>query len=411
MLDEFASELWARSTVQVIVLLVGCVAVACALKLSSRTERTPTRWAIGLATIGLVAPLLALALTMFDLADTYRRVLEIEGFRPSTAPLPPRDQKSTALGQVVTFAPLVIGQLVGVILPVATWVWVSVLRPRPEQRTLRVLAVAAAGVLTVALWAASRWAGEYIFYQGFINVTCKWYLWQGAYIDEWFEALERLRALILLAGAGLGVAAVRFAVVQTRRGFRLGPREWATLLGLLAVAVAAKLWTADERRDTRAYIRWEGAGHGRFGRDPDLIVGPTLDRCSYDWPGSDVVFVDADPDQDRVDQLLSDITSRDICGDPEGILVLVAEPTLEISRIGLVLQTAQAEGSLQLGVASLRPSTVTRATTGEFVRHRSCVVEFSLGPEGVPLDRFSTWAELAAAADAAGGSLVINPAI
>ena len=51
----------------------------------------------------------------------------------------------------------------------------------------------------------------------------------------------------------------------------------------------------------------------------------------------------------------------------------------------------------------------SRATTGEFIRYRSCVVEFTLGPEGVPLDRFSTWGELAVAADAADGNLVIDP--
>jgi hypothetical protein len=61
----------------------------------------------------------------------------------------------------------------------------------------------------------------------------------------------------------------------------------------------------------------------------------------------------------------------------------------------------------RFGVASVVPVRLERATLGEFVHVRTCVVEFSVAPEGIPLDRFTTWGELAAAADAARGELLV----
>lgn len=405
--EYIAAEVWAWGSMQVIVMLIGCIAAACALLLSRRAGLMPTRWARTLATIGLLAPFLVLVLTMFGLADMHRQMLEIQEFLPSTSPPVPRDQRSTVLAHVHSFTPVLLGQLVAVMLPVVTWVWIRVHRPGPAHRWLHALALTAAGVITIALWAASRWANEWIFQWGFINISgCGRYFGRPS-IDSSFESLDQLRTLVVLAGVSLGVAAVWCAIVQTRRGLRLGTREWVALLGLVGAAGAAMLWTLDERRDTRAYIRF--GEHDGFGRDSDLIVGPSLDQCMSDWTGSEIIFVAADPEQRSVEQLVEDVEFIEICDGPNGIIAILADPTVEITRVAAVLQAIKTRG-WRVGVMSLRPSLASRETTGEFIRHRSCLVEFALGPKGVPLDRFSTWGELAAAADAAGGTLVINPA-
>jgi hypothetical protein len=406
--EWIAEQVWAWGPVQVIVLIIGCVTAASALLLS-RAERVPSQGARWLATIGLKAALVVLALTMLGLADIHRQVLEIEGFLASSSPPVPRDQKGTVLARLFTEAPVVLGRLVAVMLPVVTWVWVRVHRPGPDDRRLRMLAVAAAGVIAVALWGSGRWALEYVFPRGFRNLGgCRYFGYPA--IDSSFESLDQHRILVVLGGVCLGVAAVGFAVAQTRRGLRLGKREWAALLALLGIAGAAKLWTTDERQDTRAYFGWERDRHAGFGRDPDLIVGPNLDHCNYDWPGSDLVFVTADSEQQPNEWLVQEVEQIEWCDGPTGIIAIRAEPTVAIPRVAIVLQAIQAKGWHRVGVMSLRPTLVSRATTGEFVRHRSCVVEFTLGPDGVPLTGFSTWAELAAAADAADGTLVINSA-
>jgi hypothetical protein len=290
---------------------------------------------------------------------------------------------------------------------VVTWVWIRVNRPGPEHRRLWMLAVAAAGVITIALWAASRWAHEYMFtHTSDCGRDCGTLGYPG--IDLWFESLEQLRILVVLAGVTLGLAAVGFVVLQARRGLRLRKPEWAALLGLLGVAAMAKLWTADERSDTRAYIRWEGNRHAGFGRDPDLMVGPTLEHCKYDWTGSDLVIIGANPEYDDVE---SRVRGIERCEGPDGNIAILADPTVAITRVAVVLQAFKAKHWRRIGVASLRSELDSRATTGEFIRHRSCVVELELSVSGVPLTRFSTWAELAAAADAAEGTLVINPAL
>jgi hypothetical protein len=404
MLEVIAKEAWRWGSAQIVVMLIGCVAAACALFLSSRANQKGANW---LARIGLTAPFLALAMTMLGLAEMHQQVLELEGFLPSTSPPVPLDQKIYARMRLVSEAPVVLGQLAALMLPVVTWVWIRVNRPGFEHRRLRMLAVAAAGVLSIALWAASRWANEYIFrHASECGGSCRTYGFPA--VDLLFESLEQLRALIVLAGVSLGVAAVGFAVVQARRGLRLRKPEWMALLGLLGVAAMAKLWTADERSDTRAYIRWEGNRHAGFGRDPDLMVGPTLEHCKYDWTGSDLVLIGANPEYDDVESWVRGIER---CDGPDGNIAILADPTVEITRIAVVLQTFKAKHWRRVGVASLRPELESRATTGEFIRHRSCVVELELSVSGVPLTRFSTWAELAAAADAAEGTLVINPAL
>lgn len=55
----------------------------------------------------------------------------------------------------------------------------------------------------------------------------------------------------------------------------------------------------------------------------------------------------------------------------------------------------------------MRPVLIDRATTEEFFRLQTCVVEFGLADHGVPIERFANWGELAEAADAANGALMV----
>ena len=398
--DWIATELAERATPQLALLLIGCLATAVAAK-------TKRPW---LATVGVVAPLLALAWSMLHLAHSYARVLELRGFTPTDTPVP-LDQRAEAISAAFSLAPLFIGKFVAAILPVATWVWGRVTHPAPEDRGLRALAVAAACVLALALWSSTYWHREFIDDYRIVCILygCPPRGWQAA--EASFVALERLRGLVVVAGGALACASVAYAVGRAGRRVRLGPNAWAVLLGLFGLAAAAKLWTADERRDARDHFRVQPPGYGGFepqlGPVADPHFGPALEHCSFEWSGGDLIHVPSELGPEFDARLVRDIEWLDHCGEPEGIDALSAAPELAITRIGLALRTFEAQGSRRLGVASIRPVPVTRATTGEFVRLQTCVVELSLGPDGVPLDRFSTWGELAAAADAGEGALVV----
>jgi hypothetical protein len=77
MLEVIAKEVWRWGSAQIVVMLIGCVAAACALFLSSRANPKGANW---LARIGITAPFLALAMTMLGLAEMHQQVLELEGF-------------------------------------------------------------------------------------------------------------------------------------------------------------------------------------------------------------------------------------------------------------------------------------------------------------------------------------------
>lgn len=397
--EWIAAELWNDSAAQLVVLLMGVLAVAGAVRFERKA----------LAIIGVVAPLLALALSFAGLAHSYEQIRILAEFAPSTEPLPPPDQRSTVIGSLYSVAPVILAPCIAVILPIAAWTCVRVYR---LELQLQAVVIAATGVLAVALWGASWWASDLIYFQGFLNVACDgpvgWYETEVSAV-----MLERLRALVIVCGVLLGAGAIAVAVRQARRGVTLGVRAWAALGVLLGVALAATLWTADERHDTRDYFRVQPRGHAGFvyfrGPVADPEWGPTLEHCSFDWPGGYLISVDEDPQIQSIEDLEYSVERLDWCGDATGLDVILAQPAVPIGRIAPILRSARAQGLHRWGVAALRPKPVTRATLGEFVTLRSCVVEFTLDPEGVALDQFATWGDLARAADAAQGTLVIAP--
>ena len=70
--------------------------------------------------------------------------------------------------------------------------------------------------------------------------------------------------------------------------------------------------------------------------------------------------------------------------------------------------SAHERGYCRFAVASVRPVLVDRATTDGFFRLQTCVVEFGVADDGVPIWAFASWGELAEAADAVQGTLMVR---
>jgi hypothetical protein len=186
--------------------------------------------------------------------------------------------------------------------------------------------------------------------------------------------------------------------------------RWIALLAFVGVASLAKLWTSEERRDTQTAFAWQSGGHNGWvvlkGHADDPHEGPALEHCSFDWTGSGLLRMHAehvDPEREETwGEWIDD------CSGARGVYPILAAPELAIGNIVPSLVSARADGHSRFGVASLRPIATTRATTGEFLRLHGCVVEFAVADDGIPLERFKTWGELAEAADAAQGTLVVG---
>lgn len=394
--DQWAN-LWAGGGAQIIVLLIGVLAIAGAHKFESKH----------VAIAGVTAPLLAMALSVVGLADNYEQLRILHEFTPSIEPLPPLDQRSPVASSLHNVAPVILAPMIAVVLSISVWVCARVYQ---FETGLRAVAVGGALVLSVALWGASWWASEFIYQYGFFHYSGCYHGWGWA--DGSAQKLEGFRALVIPAGVLLGVGSIAVAVNQARRGVTLSWRAWAALGLLLGVAIGAKLWTADERDDTRAYFRLQPLNHGGFvilkGPVADPFNGPVLEHCRFDWPGVELYFVDDDPEPMEAEDLERQMSNY-TCSEPGSLEAILADPAVPIARVAPLLRRAEALGRRRLGVAAIRPSVVSRATTGEFVSLHSCVVEFTLGSEGVSLEGFTTWGDLARAADAADGALVVAP--
>jgi hypothetical protein len=386
---------------QVVLLTVS----VCAMLLATIGGRRGWKSSKWLATVGLAAPIAALALTLVDMAVGYRRVLELLGLLGSVRPPAPLDQLSTA---IVRQLPEVRERLlvpIGLLMPAVTWVWGRVHWPEEQLRGRRWLAMLAALMVTLTTWGICWWWSEFI-HQGFVNVACES---NGVRTDASLAALERVRLGVMVAGGLLGLFGVVYGVMQARKGAMLRMDSWLPVLAFVSLASVAKLWTSDERRDTQAAFVWQPNGHGGWhvlkGHADDPHEGPALEHCTFDWTGMNVLYMKYAWRTSQVENWGHWI---DFCVEDNGIGPILAEPELPIGDIVPALQSSLDHGYSRFGVASVRPIPTDRATTDEFLRLRTCVVEFAVGEEGVPIERFTTWGELAEAADAAEGALVVS---
>jgi hypothetical protein len=179
----------------------------------------------------------------------------------------------------------------------------------------------------------------------------------------------------------------------------------------VAFAAVAKLWTVDERRDTQAAFWCEASQYDTGpllkGHADDPYKGPALDNCTFDWTGRNLLDMTPsdyfDPERRaHWGEWIND------CNNSEGIGPILAEPELPIGHVLPSLVSAHKHYRHErFGVASVRPVSTERATTGEFFHLRVCVVEFGLADDGVPMEHFANWGELAEAADAAKGALKV----
>jgi hypothetical protein len=388
---------------KLLLLLLASAAVLLAA-IGRRQGWTSSKW---LATVGIVAPLVALALTMLDLSIAYRRILVLQGWVGSVELPAPLDQRSTAVASQLSSMREWVGVLSGLIMPIATWVWGRVHWPEQAHRGRRWLALLAAASVTVTTWSIASWSFEFI-YIGFVNYACspggRW----G--IDASFELLEQLRVGVIVAGLLLAAFAVVHGVKQARQGRFLSMEGWVPLLAFVGLAAVARLWTSDERRDTMAAFPPQPNGHYNGweflkGHADDPYEGPRLDHCTFDWTGMNLLRPNSWwMEREEREQWGEWI---DFCTESEGIGPILAEPELAIGNVVPSLKSARDHGYSRFGVASVRPIPTSRATTGEFLRLQTCVVEFAVAEDGIPIQRFATWGELAEAADEAEGALVV----
>jgi hypothetical protein len=360
-----------------------------------------------LATAGLAASVAAFALTLADVAASHQRMLIIQGLVGSVmSPVPP-DQVHIHLARELPLVRVLLGEVVGLLMPVAAWVWGRVHWPEQARRGLRWLATLGASIVAITAWGITDWTTEFI-YTGFGNPAgCIPYGWPE--VDESFESLDRVRTRAVGAGVLLAVLAGSYGVMQARQGRSLRMEGWVALLAFVSFAGIAKLWTLDERRDAEAAFAWQAYGHNHWPflkyQADDPYKGPALDHCTFDWRGMNML--DMTSDYFRPESRDEWGERIDHCAESTGVGPILAAPELSIAKVEPALASAHAHGHSRFAVASVRPLLVDRATTDEFFRLQTCVVEFEVAADGVPIGVFATWGELAEAADAAQGTLTV----
>jgi hypothetical protein len=376
---------------QLLLGLLGLVATITAA-LSNR------RW---LATLGVCSSLLVLVWTMVELDAVHTQLVA----KVFSGPEPP-SRLSVTPDPLLTGVPLIVGPAGGLLLAIASWVWLRLHAPGPERRRLRLLVLAGVCIIVFATLLSSHWELTY-FYTPLELACSPGSNWPLAAPSA--HMLERQRWTIQVVGGLLGAAATVRAVVWARQGVTPTRQAWAILLAFVLLSVGAKIWTADEREDTHDYFPAEP--RRPTGREGASIHGPTLEHCSFEWWGGDreMIVLSGDRGPHALEHIVRNVKWPYCGGSVEA--VILAEPEVPIEHVELALHTGWRQGYTHWGAVELHPMLVTRATTGEFVRYRSCVVDFTLDgyANGVTIEQFSTWGELAAAVDAAEGSLVIYP--
>ena len=136
--------------------------IACGLLFRSRD---PSR--SRLTFYALVALLAGLVWTMVSTAVMHTDMLELSGYIPSEQPVPPIDQRVTAVSHRMTHAHAVMFGIIALLVPFATSSAV-----RRLQLELRVLSLAASILLALALFAAYRWAFTYYWFFGCHLMAC-----------------------------------------------------------------------------------------------------------------------------------------------------------------------------------------------------------------------------------------------
>jgi hypothetical protein len=396
---------WQHCAPQSVLLMVGITAIPLAV-IGRRLGWKSSKW---LATVGIAAPIAAFGFTLFDLAMTYRRILAIHGLADSVTPPAPLDQKGNAIAQQAPWLRDVIGVAVGLIMPIAAWVYGRVHWPEKQHRGLRWLALVAAAVVTMTIWGIHSWTVEFM-----VPVFRNYY--DCGPQDGWSvfhetrATLEQVRTRVIGAGVLLGALAAGYGAVQAFRGRILRMDGWVPLFAFVSLAALAKLATSEERRDTRADFPWpqqiDRHGWGVLkGHANDPHEGPALDHCTFDWTGMRVLVMNGPyPDPEMRENWGEHIDS---CIAAEGIGPILAPPELAMTEVIPSLVSAHAHGHHRFGVASVRPIPTTRPTTGEFLHLQLCVVEFAIADDGIPLMQFATWGEFATVADAAEGTLEV----
>ena len=210
----------------------------------------------------------------------------------------------------------------------------------------------------------------------------------------------------------LSTLGVGCAWVHARRQHTPTLRTWIGLSVLLALGLAASWASQDERADVRdapPYLRRGHAlaeAHQSTEASAAPTHGPQLDHCHFDWVG-ETRSID-DESEHFQHSLDSHIDGFEICNEPHDQNPILARPEAPIEAIAPLLRHAQETGYPRSGVANLRTLEHQFETVPSFEATQVCVVDFTLDPSGVPLESFATWGELAAAADAAEGTLRIS---
>jgi hypothetical protein len=124
---------------------------------------------------------------------------------------------------------LLIGPLIGLIMPIAAWVWGRVNWPDKAHRGLRWLAVLGASIVSISAWGLFDWSAEFIlpgFYYGFHRDAVECVPRGCSGVDPSFAWLERLRTRVIGAGVLIAVLASGYGVMQARRGRSLRMEGW-----------------------------------------------------------------------------------------------------------------------------------------------------------------------------------------